>query len=216
MTESLNRLSQMGFTVGDVVETIVTTLSSSEVPNAAPMGVWVDSGDKLTLHPFEGSSTAENIKQTGVAVVNITNNPQIFLATAFKEELPGLKIPPYEPAKEINAPRLEGMLAYVEVQTNIKHTDEPSARFHEYSCGVKHLEIAVPFPVVHSRTRCAAIECIIHATRIRALHSVDDRITQNLLSKINELHDVIQRIAPESPSATVIQQVVDLLPRWIR
>lgn len=206
----------MGFTAGDVVETIVTTLSSNEVPNAAPMGVWIDSGARLTLHPYEGSTTAENINQTGVAVVNITHNPQIFLATAFKEELPGLKIPPYEPAKEISAPRLQGMSAYVELETNVKQKEEPSARFREYSCGVKHLEVAVPFPVVHSRARCAAIECIIHATRIRALHLVDDRITQTLQSKINELYEVVKRIAPESPSATVIKQVVDLLPRWIR
>jgi len=216
MTVSLIQLSQLGFSVGDVVETIVTTLSSSDVPNAAPMGVWIDSGGALTLHPYEGSTTAENIKQRGVAVINVTQNPQIFLATAFKEELPGLKIPPFEPAKKINAPRLQGMPAYLEVQMNSKQTDEPSARFQEYSCNVKHLEVEIPFPVVHSRARCAAIECIIHATRIRALHQVDDRITQNLFSKITELHDVVKRIAPESPSATVIRQIVDLLPRWIR
>jgi len=119
-------------------------------------------------------------------------------------------------AKTINAPRLEGMSAYLEVETSSRQIDESSARFQEYSCSLKHLEIAVPIPLVHSRARCAAIECIIHATRIRALHRVDERITQNLLSKIHELHDTIVRIAPESPSATVIQQVIDLLPQWTR
>jgi len=216
MTVSLRQLSLLGFVVGDVVETIVTTQSSNEVPNAAPMGVWIDTGDELTLHPYEGTTTAENIEHTGLAVINVTHNPQVFFATAFKEELPGLKIPLFETAKTINAPRLQGMSAYLEVETISKHTDEPSARFQEYSCSLKHLEIAVPFPLVHSRARCAAIECIIHATRIRALHRVDQGITQKLLSKINELHDTVKRIAPGSPSATLIQKVIDLLPQWTR
>ena len=216
MTVSLGQLSQMGFSVGDVVETIVTTISTNEVPNAAPMGVWVDSGTELTLHPYEGSTTADNIKQTSEAVINITHNPQIFLASAFKEELPALKLPPFEPAQEINTPRLQGMSAYLEIKLNPGRLDEPSARFQEYSCRVKHIEVVAPFPVVHSRARCAAIECVIHATRIRALYQVDDRITQNLKGKISELHKVVKRIAPESPSATVIQQVIDLLPLWSR
>jgi len=33
MTVSLRQLSQLGFVVGDVVETIVTTQSSGEVPD---------------------------------------------------------------------------------------------------------------------------------------------------------------------------------------
>jgi hypothetical protein len=149
-------------------------------------------------------------------VINITHNPHIFLSTAFKEELPALKHPSFEAASNIGAPRLQGMSAYLEIQVNPYHTDEPSARFQEYSCTVKHIEVAAPFPVAYSRARCAAIECIIHATRIRALYRVDDRITQNLLEKITKLHDLIKRIAPESPSATVIQHVIDLLPLWTR
>ncbi|MFX0169736.1 MAG: DUF447 domain-containing protein [Candidatus Hodarchaeota archaeon] len=216
MSISSSQLAQMGFLEGDVVETIVTTISATDIPNAAPMGVWVDSGARLTMHPYEGTTTAINMNHTGEAVINLTHNPHIFLATAFKEELQTLKIPAFVAARKVSTPRLEGMSGYLEVSVESRKEMEKSARFQEFQCNIEHLEILSPFPVVHSRARCAAIECVIHATRIRALHRVDEKITQSLVSKIHEHHDVVKRIAPESPSATVIQHIIELLPCWTR
>jgi hypothetical protein len=78
------------------------------------------------------------------------------------------------------------------------------------------VELTSAFPLVHSRARSAAIECVIHATKIRALHRVDPNTIKRLTHQIDKLNDLVERIAPQSPSAEVIHHVENLLPKWIK
>ena len=54
-------IAMMGFSEGDVVESILTTLSKKGQPNAAPMGVWVKANDQLFIRPYDGTQTLQNL-----------------------------------------------------------------------------------------------------------------------------------------------------------
>jgi hypothetical protein len=209
-----DQLQLMGFVEGDVVESIITTVSANQENNAAPMGVWVFPDNQLVIRPYEGTQTANNIHEVGDAVINLTHDPYIFLITAFKEELSNPLKDRFEPAVKVKAPRLTGMSGYLEVVVKPRKSEETTARYKELVCTLKHIDITSPYPVVHSRARCSAIECVIHATRIRALHAIDEITTQRLAHRIDDLQTLVNRIAANSPSAAVIRQIVELLPRW--
>ncbi|MFX1301546.1 MAG: DUF447 domain-containing protein, partial [Promethearchaeota archaeon] len=210
------QLEKMGFVEGDIVESIVTTISKDQEFNAAPMGVWVHPDQQLIIRPYEGTQTASNIQDVGDAVINITHDPHVFLITAFKEELSSATQLEFEPATKVKAPRLAGMSGYLEVTIEPKLVEDDTPRYMELLCTLKHIEIASPFPLVLSRARCAAIECIIYATRVRAFHAIDEATTQKLVNRIDDLRTLVDRIAAKSPAAKVIQKVIEILPRWTK
>lgn len=216
ITVNSEQLEMMGFVEGDVVESIITTISVDQEFNAAPMGVWIHPDHQLIIRPYEGTQTASNIQEVGEAVINITHDPQVFLLTAFKEELSSSTQFAFEPATKVKAPRLAGMSGYLEVTVEPKLVEEETPRYRELVCTLQHIEISSPFPVVLSRARCAAIECVIHATRVRAFHTIDEATTQRLLHRIEDLRILVNRIAAKSPAAEVIQQVIEMLPQWTK
>ncbi len=180
------------------------------------MGVWVDQELGLSIRPYQDTLTAHNIENKGEAVLNLSQNPQLFLILAFKDELPQSKQVVFESAKTVQAPRIKGASGFVEVVANRKNVTELEAPFKEFVLSVQHIEVASSFPLVHSRARSAAIECVIHATKIRALYQTDPSTVKRLTHQIDELHDFVERIAPNSPSAEIIHRIESLLPKWIK
>ena len=206
----------MGFVEGDVVEVLLTTISENEKPNAAPMGVWIHQGGSLTIRPYDDTQTARNLEDNGNAVMNLSQDPNLFLRLAFKEELSHPEQVIFESATTVKAPRIKDVAGFVEVLAKPKSGAEFDVQFKEFECCIQHVEITSGFPVVYSRARSAAIECVIHATKIRAVHQTNPTVTKRLTHQIGELHDLVERIAPDSPSAEVIHQIEKLLPRWIK
>lgn len=209
-------LTQVGFQVGDVVEVLLTTISENDEPNAAPMGVWVQKGTSLVIRPYEETQTAHNIEKNGHAVMNLSQDPRLFLNLAFKKELPQTEPVVFEPAKTVKAPRIKDVSGYVEVLVQPKAKMRTAAQFKEYACQVRFVELTTNYAPTYSRARNAAIECIIHATKIRTLYRTDPTTTKRLVHQIDELQTFVERIAPQSPSADVIQQVEQLLSKWIK
>jgi hypothetical protein len=194
----------------------LTTISQEGIPNAAPMGVWVGQGASLTIRPYDETQTAHNVESSGEAVINLSQDPQLFLAFAFKEELPFSQQVAFESAKTVKAPRISGVSGFVEVTLKRQHQAKSVNSYKEFVCAVQHVELASAFPLVHSRARSAAIECVIHATKIRSLYHSDPSSVRRLAHQIDELHGFVERIAPQSPSAEVIRRVESLLPKWMK
>jgi hypothetical protein len=64
-----------------IVETIITTVSADGALNIAPMGVeWGD--ETIVIKPFLETTTFRNLRDTGVAVVNLTDDASIFAHAA--------------------------------------------------------------------------------------------------------------------------------------
>jgi hypothetical protein len=215
-------LSRLGFAPKEVVEVILTTVAADGSPNAAPMGVWVYEDWSLALRPFRDTLTARNLTGVPEAVMNITNDPYMFFRTAFKQEAGVGAALSFDPSKSVKAPRLRGMLGYIEVrlkphgsrQVTSVLKSEPDVM--EFECSVCKVDAPAQPPVVYSRARCAAIEAVIHATRIRALHSVDPAKSKQLLARIQECSALVQRVAPESTHARVVEQTLRLVQWWMK
>jgi hypothetical protein len=206
-------LTTMGFTEDDVVESILTTISKDGQPNVAPMGVWVKASSQLFLRPYHETQTCQNLEYCREAVMNFTSDPRVFFATAFKETPVSSVQINFEPSNRVKPPRIKGMSGYVEVAVKAR-ADKSDTPYKEFLCQVQHVEVHSPFPIVHSRARCAAIECIIHATRIQALNKTDVDTRRQLVHKIKELQKLVERIAPQSSSAKVIRDIMALVSNW--
>ena len=205
----------LGFVPEQVVETILTTITHDGKPNAAPMGVWVKPRLQLTVRPFVETQTANNLAENPEAVINITDDSRIFFNTAFKKEISEEDAFWFEPAQIVKAPRLRGMLGYIEITVEPSKEKMGIQEQEEFECRVQRVDAPVRPPTVYSRARFAAIECVIHATRIRVLHEIDPVATEKLLTSIQEHHMLVQRIAPNSVHADVIDDILQLIHKWV-
>lgn len=76
-------LTLIGMEKGSQYETIITTLNSQNMPNAAPMGVLCADKDKILNRIFKGSHTLDNIVEKKEFIVNITHDPEVFRLSTF-------------------------------------------------------------------------------------------------------------------------------------
>src|SRR5256885_188702 len=60
-----------------IIESILTTLDGAGTPNFAPMGVeWGE--QEIVIKPFLETTTFQNLRDTGAAVVNLTDDAMLF------------------------------------------------------------------------------------------------------------------------------------------
>jgi hypothetical protein len=213
ITDFSKTLHEIGFVEGDIIEVLLSTISEQNEPNAAPMGVWVQKGPELQLRPYSTTRTAQNLEKTGHAVINLSQDPQLFLQLAFKEELPESIPVRFVPSVRVKAPRIQSASGFIEVDVTPQESTPKNFQYTEFVCNIRLVELTSASTMGYSRSRSAAIEAIILATKIRALQP-DARIVQKTTHQIDELSALIERIAPESPSAEVIHRVKSLLPLW--
>jgi hypothetical protein len=199
-------LENLGFTRGGIVETILVTLNRDGSMNAAPMGVRL-AGDLFELKPFKTSTTYGNLRRGGHATVNTTQDPRLFLATAFKEEVED------QPSVD------EGMALsgsdstiHVEVQGE-KRTQGDQGLF-----AAKPVKVSVrrQHPTVFSRGRAGAIEAVIHATRVKAfMGSGKDAEVEELVKWIDGCAATVRRVSPVgSPECTVVDALYEMMKSW--
>lgn len=77
-------LESIGMKTGGRYESIFTSMNQNEEMDAAPMGVKCIGDEEIAARIFEGSTTLENIKETKVFCVNITDDPALYAQTLFK------------------------------------------------------------------------------------------------------------------------------------
>lgn len=69
-----------------IVEGIVTTLNPAGDANIAPMGpITTPSFERLTLRPFQTSTTYQNLKRTGAGVFHVTDDVELLARAAVGE-----------------------------------------------------------------------------------------------------------------------------------
>ncbi len=72
-----------------ILEGLVTTLNADRSVNLAPMGPIVDpSMDRLSLRPFQTSTTFENLKRHGEGVFHVTDDIELLARCAIGETGP--------------------------------------------------------------------------------------------------------------------------------
>jgi hypothetical protein len=209
MTEIEEKLKALGFTDGSNYEIILTTLNSDCSYNAAPMGIVMTSPLILTIKPFKTSSTYKNLKNKSRACVNVTSDPGIYLATSFKEkDFSGFPVPNID--KEL---RLDHSDAHVFIE--LKSFDELEHRA-KVSFQILSVEVIISHPKAFNRGRAAAIEAIVHATRIKVFFKEGPRErVESLIKRFYDCKDIVDRVSPpESTESRVIRKLEKLIGDW--
>jgi hypothetical protein len=214
----MTKLTDLGFSNGVIVETVVSTYNADRQANAAPMGAKMTSTQRMALKIFTSSLTYKNLQSNRYAVVNVTSDPEVFYRTAFKEANMEGKVPQkwFEKAETVDAPRLRTADAFIEVAVaDINPVDAERA---EVSCEVKLVQALSVFPKAYCRALAATIEAIVHATRVKVFIKHADRQKREqalkLLETIRDCHDVVDRVAPSSRYSEIMADLNQRIDSW--
>jgi hypothetical protein len=211
-------LTDLGFSKGVIVETVVSTYNVDGQPNAAPMGAVMDNPERVAFRIHTSSLTYKNLQSKRCAVVNVTSDPEVFYRTAFKEANPNGKLPQgwFRKAETVDAPRLRASDAYIEVTVaDVSHLD---AERTEVFCDIENFNASTILPKTYCRALSATIEAIIHATRVKAFITHADRHKREqalkLLETIRQCHDVVNRVAPRSRYSEIMADLNKRIDSW--
>ena len=203
-------LEEMGFQMGGINETILTTVNPDGSFNAAPMGVHRVSHEVLELRPFKSSSTFMNLLNNPKACINVTDNPGLFFVTAFKgKTVEGLLEPVIDKDMRL-------ILAFAHIFVDASKSSDISEIRACFTCRVKDIQSLAMMPRSFNRGRAEAIEAIIHATRIEVF-SKEGRLedVEKLIKRFAECKDVIERVsAPDSVETRVIGELEKMIAVW--
>jgi hypothetical protein len=142
-----------------IIETIVTTTDRDGRVNIAPMGVeWGE--ETIVVKPFLETTTFRNLRDTGVAVVNLTDDVLIFARAAISN--PTF---PTHPAEHVRGVVLDAACSWRELEVLRLDDTPPRARIETR---VVHTGTQREF-LGFNRARHAVLEAAILATRTHLL-----------------------------------------------
>ena len=148
-----------------IIETVVTTINPDDSVNCGAMGVvWGE--QRIVIKPFRGTRTLRNLRATGAAVVNVTDDILLFSQAAL-----GDPHPPTRPATRVAGAVLADACSWREVR--VEAIDDGAQRAHVSTvvvgggAGREFLGL--------NRARHAVLEASILASRVRLLGAEDIR-----------------------------------------
>jgi hypothetical protein len=211
------KLSDLGFSKGLIVETIVSTYNMDGQPNAAPMGAIMENDQCILIRLYNSSSTYKNLQSNKNAVVNVTSDIEVFYRTAFKEANPESVLPQewFKKAATVNAPKLT--MADATIETTVSAMVPIDAEKTEAICNVKLVKATKTLPKAYCRALYATIEAIIHATRVKVFLNGDEKQKAQalkLLETIEIYRDVVHRAAPNSRYAETMADLTRMIDSW--
>ena len=148
-----------------IVEAIITTMDEAGVVNFAPMGVeWSD--DRIVVKPFLETTTFRNLRDTGAAVVNLTDDIMLFARAAISSP----QYPAF-PAVRVRGAVLEAACSWRELE--VRHIDATPPR-SRIDTAVVHTGARREF-IGFNRARNAVLETAIVATRTHLISAAEIR-----------------------------------------
>jgi hypothetical protein len=148
-----------------IIESIVTSMAADGTVNFAPMGVeWGD--ESLVVKPFLETTTFRNLRETGTAVVNITDDVLLFaLAAISSSQFPA------GPAVCVPGVVLDAACSWREIE--VQHIDATPPR-SRIETRVVHRGVRREF-IGFNRARHAVLETAILATRTHLIPPAEIR-----------------------------------------
>jgi hypothetical protein len=146
-----------------VIETVVTTINPDGSVNCGAMGVeWGE--QRIVIKPYAATRTLRNLRATGAAVVNLTDDILLFSQAAL-----GDPQPPTRPAASVEGAVLGDACSWREVRVEAIEEGPPRARVStvvvDAGTGREFLGL--------NRARHAVLEASILASRARRLAPAD-------------------------------------------
>jgi hypothetical protein len=148
-----------------IIETVVTTINPDGSVNCGAMGVeW--GAKQIVIKPYRGTRTLRNLRATGAAVVNLTDDMLLFSQAAL-----GDPHPPTHPAAGVEGAVLDDACSWREVRVE---TIDESAQPARVSTVVVDGGTGREFLGLN-RARHAVLEASILASRVHMLPAEDIR-----------------------------------------
>jgi uncharacterized protein len=144
---------------------VVTTINPDGSVNCGAMGVEWDE-ERILIKPYRGTRTLRNLRATGAAVVNVTDDILLFSQAAL-----GDPKPPTRPASNVEGAVLDDACSWREVRVEAIEDDEPRARVSTVVVGRGTGRELLGL----NRARHAVLEASILASRARRLAPQDVR-----------------------------------------
>jgi uncharacterized protein len=146
-----------------IIETVTTTINPDGTVNCAAMGVeWGD--ESIVIKPYRPTRTLRNLRATGAAVVNLTDDILLFTQAAL-----GDPHPPTRPTATIDGAVLADACSWREVTVDTIDASGPRARVTTQVVGRGVGREFLGF----NRARHAVLEASIIASRARLLSSAE-------------------------------------------
>jgi uncharacterized protein len=150
---------------GPILETVVTTINVDGSVNCAAMGVeWGER--RIVIKPYRRTRTLHNLRATGAAVVNLTDDILLFSQAAL-----GDPHPPTHPAASVEGAVLDDACSWREVRVEAIDDSSPRARVStlvvDSGAGREFLGL--------NRARHAVVEASILASRASLVPADDIR-----------------------------------------
>ena len=163
-----------------IVEGLLTTTDTSGNINVAPMGPVVHGNfRRLTLRPFHGSTTFDNLLATKAAVFHVVDRVHVIAEAAIRK----LSRPPeHEAARHISGIVLQDCCRWFELQVTAADTSELRSVM---DCEIVHTGDRRPF-WGFNRGRHAIIEAAILCTRLHLLPQADVESQMDILQSAVE------------------------------
>jgi hypothetical protein len=182
-----------------IFETVVTTINPDGSVNCGAMGVeWGE--QRIVIRPYRGTRTLRNLRATGAAVVNVTDDILLFSRAAL-----GDPHPPTRAASNIEGAVLEDACSWREVRVDTIVEGE-RARVETLVAGAGRARDFLGF----NRASHAVLEASILASRVRFLAAGEIREElerlQVLVDKTGgprerEAMDYVRSVIVERPDA---------------
>jgi hypothetical protein len=148
-----------------IVETVVTTINPDGSVNCGAMGVeWGE--ERIVIKPYRGTRTLRNLRATGAAVINLTDDILLFSQAALGDPHPAT-----HPAANVEGAVLDDACSWREVRVE---TIDDSAERARVSTVVVGRGTGREFLGLN-RARHAVLEASILASRVRLLAADDIR-----------------------------------------
>ena len=148
-----------------IIETVTTTINPDGSVNCAAMGVeW--GAETIVIKPYASTRTLRNLRATGAAVVNLTDDILLFTQAAL-----GDPRPPTRPTAAIEGAVLADACSWREVTVEAIDDSGPRARVTTHVVGRGTGREFLGF----NRARHAVLEASILASRARMLAAAEIR-----------------------------------------
>lgn len=164
-----------------IIESIVTSSDAEGRVNFAPMGVeWGE--DVIVIKPFLETTTFRNLRETGVAVVNLTDDVRIFARAALSTATF-----PAHPAERVKGVVLDTACSWREVEVVSIDDTPPRSRIETR---VVHRGSQRDF-IGFNRARAAVLEATILATRTHMIPA------EQIRADLERLQVIVNKTAGE-------------------
>lgn len=212
-------LEDLGLNEESPAEIVLTTFGQNGEPHASTIGVRACGKSGVALEVFTDTRTFKNLIGSKAAVINVVRDAGILAYLALKNLLRFKYELNFINSKYVNAPRLEGADAFVEIEVKNMRREKISntlgtSEVAHFRAKIKHIDIRVSGARPFKRSEAFVIESAVLATKVlEAMKRGKEEIASKLFREIVEYREKCERVASGSKDSRIIAEIVGSLAR---